>query len=211
MWMFVLGVVVAYVPALVYICFDMWRARAGYRAGKSRRSALNDVSTVDWSRFHSRADGIDYDSTVDSLLHIRRVQQLLNAAARELIRRGETHDDSMLGQFEKPTLDGSASRLRALEYGSEDYKASLSSLGPALMHHYAANSHHPEHYQDGIAGMDLFDVVEMLLDWKAASERAAHGDIVRSIDLGIDRFGIEPQLASILRNTALRHGLFGAA
>jgi hypothetical protein len=58
--------------------------------------------------------------------------------------------------------------------------------------------------------MDLFDLIEMLLDWKAASERAVHGDVILSIDLGIDRFGIEPQLASILRNTALRHGLVTA-
>lgn len=212
MWMFVLGVVAAYVPALAYICYDMWRARVAQRADNSRRSALNDVSAaVDWTRFHSESDRGAYDSTIDSLVHIRRVQQLLNGAACELMRRGEVHDESTLGAVEKPVLDERAPSLRALVYGSEEYKASLAALGPALAHHYARNSHHPEHYPNGIAGMDLFDIVEMLLDWKAASERALHGEVVRSIDLGIDRFGIEPQLAAILRNTALRHGLVTAA
>ena len=40
-----------------------------------------------------------------------------------------------------------------------------------IEHHYAVNSHHPEHYEAGIAGMSLFDLIEMLVDWKAASER----------------------------------------
>ena len=210
MQMFVLGVAVAYVPALLYIFYGMWRARLEHRADKSRRSALNDIAAKDSARIHSTTGGDDYDSTGDSLLHIRRVQQLLNGAARELMRRGEIHDESALGPVEKPALDKRASSLRALVYGSDEYKASLADLGPALAHHYSRNTHHPEHYPNGIAGMDLFDVVEMLLDWKAASERAVHGDVVRSIDLGIDRFGIEPQLAAILRNTALRHGLVAA-
>jgi hypothetical protein len=210
MQMFVLGVAVAYIPALLYIFYGMWRARSEHRAAKSRSSELNEIASAAWARARSEPGAPDCDSTLDSMLHIRRVQQLLNGAARELMRRGEMHDDSALGPVEKPTLDERASSLRALVYGSEEYKKSLAELGPALAHHYARNTHHPEHYPTGIAGMDLFDLVEMLLDWKAASERASHGDIILSIDLGIDRFGVEPQLASILRNTALRHGLVTA-
>jgi hypothetical protein len=204
MQMFLLGVAAAWVPALLYILYGMWRAREEPRpAGTDHhRLAGNRLS-----RLHAVAGGDMHDSTLDSLLHIRRVQQLLNGAARELMRRGEVHDESALGPVEKPLLDERASGLRTLAYGSAAYKASLAELGPALAHHYARNSHHPEHYPDGIAGMDLFDLVEMLLDWKAASERAANGELVRSIDLGIDRFGIETQLAAIVRNTALRHGL----
>ena len=38
------------------------------------------------------------------------------------------------------------------------------------------NRHHPEHFgEDGIRGMNLPDVVEMLCDWKAASERTKDG------------------------------------
>ena len=32
-----------------------------------------------------------------------------------------------------------------LTYGSDEYKACLTEMKPALDHHYAANRHHPEH------------------------------------------------------------------
>lgn len=49
--------------------------------------------------------------------------------------------------------------------------------------------------------MNLIDVLEMLVDWKAASLRHDNGNIISSIDIGTKRFGIEPQLAAILHNT----------
>ena len=63
------------------------------------------------------------------------------------------------------------------------------------------NSHHPEHYESGVDGMNLFDVIEMLLDWKAASERHKDGDIAQSIEKNRVRFKISDQLAEILHNT----------
>ena len=58
------------------------------------------------------------------------------------------------------------------------------------------------HYEQiGVDGMNLFDVVEMLMDWKAASERQSNGDIRRSLETSITRFKLSPQLASILLNT----------
>lgn len=143
-----------------------------------------------------------YNCTADTLKHIRRVQRLLGGVARNLMQRGEVHDDSKLGPEEKPLFDEMTPLLKTLTYGSDEYKASLDKLGVALKHHYAVNSHHPEHFADGVAGMSLLDVVEMLCDWKAASERTKDGDFLKSIEIGIERFKIEPQLAAILRNTA---------
>ena len=79
-------------------------------------------------------------------------------------------------------------------------------MGEALKHHYAANSHHPEHYENGIDGMTLIDVLEMLCDWKAATERHADGDIMRSLEVNRERFGISDQLANILANTVREWG-----
>lgn len=147
---------------------------------------------------------MDYDSAVDTLRHIRRVQHLLGDAASELIRRGQLHDDSKLGPEEKPHFDRETPLLKGLTYGSDEYKASLARLGEALTHHYANNSHHPEHYENGVAGMDLFDLIEMVLDWKAASERGKDGAL--RLQVSFDRFGVEPQLQSIVRNTVARRG-----
>lgn len=149
----------------------------------------------------------DYDSAADTLRHIRRVQQLLGESAAELIRRGTVHDDSKLGPEEKPHFDRETPLLKGLTFNSPEYKESLGRLRDALQHHYANNSHHPEHYDNGVAGMDLFDLVEMVMDWKAASERGAGATI--NLEGAFERFKVEPQLASIIRNTAVRLGWIG--
>jgi hypothetical protein len=74
-------------------------------------------------------------------------------------------------------------------------------MKPALDHHYAMNSHHPEHFATGIQGMSLLDVLEMLCDWKAATLRHNDGDIRRSIELNQKRFGYSDELKAILLNT----------
>lgn len=143
-----------------------------------------------------------YDSRADTLAHINRVRELLAEAMDNLALRAERHDASKLEEPEKSTFDVCTLKLKAMAYGSDEYKAALAELKPALDHHYAANSHHPEHYANGVDGMSLFDVLEMLLDWKAATERMKNGgDIRRSLEINRDRFKLTPQLESILANT----------
>ncbi len=149
---------------------------------------------------------MSYDSRPDTLAHIRRVEELLLNAADEIVRRANVHDQSKLEPPEKEMFDSVTARLKTLTYGSDEYKASLAELKPALDHHYAHNSHHPEHYPTGIDGMDLFDIMEMFFDWKAAGERNADGNIYKSINLNQERFKMSNQLAEIFRNTAIKLG-----
>ena len=67
--------------------------------------------------------------------------------------------------------------------------------------HYANNRHHPEHFDNGIQGMNLLDLLEMICDWKAASERHADGDVYKSIEINQERFGYSDELKIILKNT----------
>lgn len=143
-----------------------------------------------------------YDSTVDTLKHIKRVAQLLTEAASELIRRANVHDNSKLEAPEKEIFDEMTPKLKGSTYGSDEYKGFLLEMQEALNHHYAKNSHHPEHYKNGVDGMDLFDLIEMFFDWKAAGERHADGNIFKSILVNKDRFKMSDQLVSIFRNTA---------
>lgn len=148
-----------------------------------------------------------YDSRADTLAHISRVAELLGDCAARFDERGVVHDQSKLVEPEKSTFDACTIKLKAIPYGSDEYKAALAELKPALDHHYAANSHHPEHYANGVDGMSLFDVVEMLMDWKAATERMKDGgDIRRSLEINRDRFKLSPQLESILSNTIREMG-----
>jgi hypothetical protein len=50
-------------------------------------------------------------------------------------------------------------------------------------------------------GMNLIDLMEMICDWKAASERHADGHIHRSLKIKPGAVWISEQLAQILENT----------
>jgi len=147
---------------------------------------------------------MNYDSKADTLLHIKRVSQLLTEASSEFIKRANCHDDSKLISPEKQLFDEYTPKLKDCTYGSDEYKAFLKGLKVALDHHYQNNTHHPEHYKNGINGMDLFDILEMFFDWKAAGERHADGNIYKSIEHNKDRFKMSDQLAEIFKNTADR-------
>jgi hypothetical protein len=147
---------------------------------------------------------MEYDSSKDTLLHIRRVAALLHTACSDLIVRSAKHDASKLHSPEKEVFDRFTPLLKETTYGSEEYNGYLSEMKVALDAHYAVNSHHPEHHKDGIDGMDLLDLVEMLCDWKAASERHDDGDIYKSILTNKERFGMSDQLVRIFQNTIHR-------
>ena len=142
-----------------------------------------------------------YDSTADTTEHIRQVQLRLTNIIAALSERGWNHDNSKLEAPEKEVYDALTPRLAGLTYGSEEYRATLREMRPAIEHHYAHNSHHPEHYDQGIAGMDLLDLVEMFCDWKAASLRHKDGDFAASLQINKERFGISDQLMAILENS----------
>ena len=147
---------------------------------------------------------MNYDSTVDTLKHIKRVSQLMTEAASELIRRANVHDNSKLESPEKELFDEFTPKLKDSTYGSDEYKEFLKGLKVALDSHYSKNSHHPEFYSNGINGMDLFDIIELFFDWKAAGERHDNGNIYKSIQINKDRLKLSDQLVDIFNNTAER-------
>lgn len=144
-----------------------------------------------------------YDSEADTLKHIKRVNELLLDCSKELMNRAQVHDDSKLKDPEKALFDLWTPLLKESTYGSPEYKKMLEGLKPSLEHHYKHNSHHPEHYKNGVDDMDLFDIMEMLMDWKAATERHNDGDIFKSISINKERFKMSEQLCQIYRNTVL--------
>ena len=93
---------------------------------------------------------------------------------------------------------GKSPKLKTLEYGSEEYKQSLIELKVAPEHHYSKNPHHPEYYKNGIDGMNLIDICEMLCDWIAAVERDKNGNIKRSMEENKKRFNISDQLENTI-------------
>lgn len=142
-----------------------------------------------------------YDSELDTRTHIETVCSLIEGPMTDLSMRRFSHDKSKLESPEKEVFDKVTPKLKNLTYGSDEYKLSLADMGPALNHHYQNNRHHPEHFDNGINGMTLVDLIEMICDWKAATLRHTDGDIVRSLEVNKERFGISDQLETILMNT----------
>lgn len=56
-------------------------------------------------------------------------------------------------------------------------------------------------YVSSVNEMNLFDILEMLVDWVAATKRHSDGDIHKSIEINTKRFSLSPQLVEILKNT----------
>ena len=149
---------------------------------------------------------VPINCTTETLKHICRVSRLMNEAASELLRRASCHDASKLESPEAEDFERLTPILKHTTYGSQEYEHCLKELSVALDHHYKNNSHHPQHYKNGIEGMDLFDIMEMFFDWKAASERHSDGDIYKSIEHGAKRFDMSPQLVQIFINTSKKLG-----
>jgi hypothetical protein len=145
-----------------------------------------------------------YDSTEDTIKHIRLVASCLATMCGRLTTRAMMHDRSKLKSPEKEMFDRTRPLLDKYPYGTPEYMQVVAEMGEGLNHHYAHNSHHPEHYENGVSGMDLLDIVEMFCDWKAAGERRNDVSFEDSIRISAKRFGMSEQLTEIFLNTAKR-------
>ena len=143
-----------------------------------------------------------YDSRPDTYAHIATVRGYLLQVANLLIYRGHDHDLSKLEEPELAVFDEFTPKLRDSTYGSKDYHEFLEGMGEGLVHHYKVNDHHPEHFAEGIHGMDLVQMIEMLADWKAATLRHKDGSLRQSIFENADRFMYDDQMTMLLLRTA---------
>lgn len=149
---------------------------------------------------------MSYDSRPETLVHSQRVGELMIEVVKEALDRSTCHDRSKTEAPEVEVFDEFTPKLKTSTYGSDEYKGFLEAMGEGLQHHYATNRHHPEHFENGVEGMTLVDLIEMLADWKAATERHANGDLATSLAIQQGRFGLSNQLYGILRNTAEHFG-----
>jgi hypothetical protein len=141
-----------------------------------------------------------FDCTCTVFEHRSKVSHYLEMFIIQLARRSQEHDATKLLEPEKSMFDEFIPKLQQIQYGTEEYKANLQAMGEALQHHYACNRHHPEHFENGINGMTLVDLMEMLSDWLAAGSKnvLVYKDTLEAL---AERFKIDKQLAKILLNT----------
>lgn len=143
------------------------------------------------------------NSTEKTLRHILRVNHLMGVFAKHLITRGSRHDASKLSPEEAGPLEELDKIIEVegnVPFASAEYDKRKELLAPMLAHHYANNSHHPEHFDNGVDGMTLLDLIEMFLDWKAASERGEESSM--NLAWACKKYNVSPQIEAIFRNTA---------
>lgn len=145
------------------------------------------------------------DSQKDTVEHINKVRNNLYGIEAKLNLRALVHDDSKLQEPELSGYEGLSQALKGLTYGTPEHRAAFAPFKDIIKHHYAHNSHRPEHWHLGVTDMSLLDIIEMLCDWKAAHDRNG-GDFGHSIQVSVSRFNISEQLHSILINTAKELG-----
>lgn len=141
------------------------------------------------------------NARVETYEHIELVRKLIGDIIVELIKRQAIHDKTKLKSPEVEIFDKYTPLLSSISYDSVAYNKVKKEMNTALVHHYANNRHHPEHYKNGIRDMSLVDLIEMLCDWKASSVRQNNGNILKSIDSNQIRFEYSDDLKQILRNT----------
>lgn len=141
------------------------------------------------------------DSRIETAKHVQIVRGIISVVVADLERRSSVHDASKFDEPELSYFDEFTPSLSRTTYDSEEYKKNLKLMKPALDHHYAVNDHHPEHYTNGILGMSLVVMLEMLIDWKAASLRHVNGDILVSIEKNQKRYGFSDDVKQLLINT----------
>lgn len=132
--------------------------------------------------------------------HIKEVNRLILKFCQELLDRAIEHDESKLHEPEASVFAKYEGALLKTEYG-KDYDKQLVNLEEALTHHYANNRHHPQHFQNGIRDMTLVDLVELYLDWHAASKRQLNGNIHKSLDVNQVKYNYTDELKQIMKNT----------
>ena len=146
------------------------------------------------------------DSKSATLEHIAVVKRIGIKFVVALQNRLIVHDKSKLRAPEKRIFDIYTSKLKGSTYMSDEYKEFLKEMKPGLDHHYANNDHHPQYFDDGVKGMSLIAVMEMLIDWCAAVQRHNDGDILTSIEKNQERFGYGDEVKQILLNTVKEMG-----
>ena len=137
----------------------------------------------------------------DYIQHIQWLMEGMCFVQTAIMHRLLTHDRT---KIEPPELEAYAEvvpAFKGLVFGSEEHIANGKRLGPAWKHHTEHNLHHPEHHPDGIDGMTLIDLIEMVCDWRAAALRRGSFDVEQSLNVLRDRHGISPQLENVIRNT----------
>jgi hypothetical protein len=141
----------------------------------------------------------------DTRKHQQAVMKWMGRVIEDLLERMLVHDASKFADDEAPYYIDPVYQLNTLgvPYGSDEYKRITKQMGKGWDHHKSVNDHHVEYFlpsADPFSKMNLLNLLEMVCDWMAASERIGN-DPSLPLERSLAKFGMSEQLAMIIKNT----------
>lgn len=131
--------------------------------------------------------------------HRKQVGSYLKSIIENIGDRAHAHD---ISKFMEDELNGFSYFERmdpSLKYGSPEYKEAFKKIEhhvrEAIILHHSRNDHHPE-YHNNVQDMNFLQIIEMVCDWKAASETYSDsGSFMRSVEIGMGKYDFsDPQI-----------------
>lgn len=143
----------------------------------------------------------DFEVLNDTIVHVQEVKANLQDAIHDLEKRSIVHDLSKFQDPEFSVFCGTRQEFKKANYGTPEYDAVSEKAKVGVQHHHSNNRHHTAYHENGIADMNLMDLMEMLADWKAASRRSPDLSFSDSLPRAYERYGISPDLQMLIENT----------
>lgn len=136
------------------------------------------------------------------LIHKEQIAMLLAKFAAELTYRAAIHDNSKFSPDEFNVHSDNVHHFNKYQFNTKEEQELRHRLSPASISHRKRNRHHPEYFENGIDGMNIIDLLEMICDWKSASTRVPGDSLRKGFPILKEKYNISPQLLKILENTA---------
>lgn len=132
------------------------------------------------------------------LNHQGQVRARLRTLARELEKRADLHDLSKFREDEFPGFVQINKVARQHPYGSPEYKASIEGNNTVALH-FSRNRHHPEWHANEVEDMNLVDIIEMTIDWLAATATYGTNTFEQALQKQIERFNLQDDELYLIR------------
>lgn len=132
--------------------------------------------------------------------HRALVHDKMATVSRDINTRARHHDQSSLNGSEFRIYEEHFDELQKYPMFDPRRDAVLKEMRVATMYHHNANDHHPEHFDDGINGMNLIQMIEFVADIMSQSEQNGI-DVYEMLPLLKDQYDISSQLYQVILNT----------
>lgn len=124
------------------------------------------------------------------------VQHVIHQMSSILNERAVTHDQSAFNQME---MQNAFIAINAEGKNPIDTQQLLTTVQDI---HFASNPHHPEYHENGVRDMSIFDILELMADWKITSRAKVNTTFDQYLNEQFAVYDVPEYVQSIIRQTA---------